>query len=162
MDVCNLEDDECCICYNRTSNRVNPCKHIICKCCAERWYSVKKDIRCPVCKQNMCSFTENISKRSDIVLFAKQNHEFGITLKTDTNGVLVKLSDKKNATCGLKTNTIITHVNEIPVDNHQIVFKIMEVSRQNNMCVHLRIYKPPKEKRRWPKLFNFNFRLKPR
>ena len=90
-------DNECAICFINTNNTVVPCRHSICEQCMEKWYEQKQCIRCPVCRQNLHSFSEKAVHDADLVLFCRENDHYGITLKICNKGVVVTRAVKQTA-----------------------------------------------------------------
>ena len=119
-------DEECCICFNHTTNLINPCGHLMCKDCILKWCD--KRICCPICKTTLlspCPMSDLESTKSPTVYFGvAPSQKVGVTITNRSNpserGVRVK-----NVTIGglamvhgLKKGHIVTHINDIPVKNH--------------------------------------------
>lgn len=45
-------DNECCVCFQTTHDRVKPCSHTVCSDCANRWFT--KTLQCPYCRTAPC------------------------------------------------------------------------------------------------------------
>ena len=47
-----MDEDECCVCFRSTTDRVKPCEHVVCSDCANRWF--EKNLQCPFCRTTPC------------------------------------------------------------------------------------------------------------
>lgn len=144
----NSEDDECCVCFNSTKNMLKPCNHKACVKCMERWYEIKKEPICPMCRTTLCSFTLNKDFEYNMKIFANDAQHFGITVffSGKKDAVVVKkckIQDRAYE-CGLRKGHVITHANGIKLKSHSSLIKIMEQCRKHNLEVYLQTYKQKK------------------
>lgn len=142
------EDDECCVCFNNTKNTLKPCNHRACIKCMERWYEIKKELKCPMCRTTLCSFTLNKNFKYNMKIFANYDQHFGLTVSFSCkkNAVVVKKckSQDRAYECGLREGHLITHANGIKLKNHSSLINIMEQCRKNNLDVYLQTHKQKK------------------
>ena len=153
----DIDDGDCSICFNHTNNVVMPCRHTICESCIGKWYAKKQCLKCPVCRQNLHSFTENNVNDADLIVFCNQNDHYGITLKSCSDGVVVVKANKNDCAynSGLKKNTRITHMNGISVKSHENAIKILYSTRLHGCSVYINIIKNTKSVSWFYKYFSF-------
>jgi hypothetical protein len=119
-------DEECCICFNPTTNLIDPCGHLMCKECILTW--CRKTISCPLCKTTLlapCSMSDLEPVKSPTVFFGvAPSQQVGVTISNISDasqrGVRVKnmVKDGLAMVHGMKKGHIITHINDIPVRAH--------------------------------------------
>ncbi len=150
-------NSDCSICFNTTNNVVAPCRHTICESCMNKWYKRKQCLKCPVCRQTLHSFTENMIHDADLIMFCGENNHYGLTLKSCAEGVEVVDVNKKDCAynSGLKKKTKITHINGIPVNNHENAIKILDSTRLHKCSVYMNIIKDKKRILFFDKYFRF-------
>lgn len=89
-------DEECCICFNPTTNLIDPCGHLMCKECILTW--CRKTISCPLCKTTLlapCSMSDLEPVKSPTVFFGvAPSQQVGVTISNISDasqrGVRVK------------------------------------------------------------------------
>lgn len=47
--------EECCVCFNVTSDRLSPCGHAVCASCVASWTA--RSFTCPMCRQPPCGLS---------------------------------------------------------------------------------------------------------
>lgn len=136
-----MDAEWCCICFEKTTNHVNPCGHVMCKSCVLRW--CEKKVQCPLCKTVLvcpCPPSKlSMKYPSLLVTPTPEAPEIGVTLTNGTDGVVVKTLAKKSlaAACGLKSGAVITHINDIPTKTHEMAIQIINASQHISHPLHL-------------------------
>lgn len=116
------EEEECCICFTPTENFVTPCFHRMCKGCFLGWS--KWEVFCPLCKTivvSPCPLDDlDCVERSVTCVPTPDKPHAGLTLTNDEDGVRVKhvLVGSFAYDAGVSKRSVITHINDIPVDDH--------------------------------------------
>lgn len=167
---------DCSVCFAPTSNTISPCAHPVCEECIDKWILVHERTTCPLCRGTVVStrttppnvlttvsvrigILERLRRLShtDSSIYIKitlpANQHAGVTYKnaSTTKGVrILKLKKKDRAHhCGLMVGDVITHMNNIPVHNHEHARDMTNRAtdaKVDLVCtvVRYRLAKPPK------------------
>lgn len=142
------EESECAVCFCPTDDRVHPCGHIVCYACASRW--VEKSVTCPVCRSTIVSTQTRASrteaKRLVVVEFTDQlNDLVGITLENWYNRSVRIMNVRRQNLArkfGLRAGDIITHINNIPVAEHDTAISIIDTAQQHQLPLAFQLRVP--------------------
>ena len=124
--------EECAVCLEETLDRVKPCGHAVCKSCATKWIARDK-CTCPLCRQPILGDPKD-EDRSDkaIVIDPRTGTFFGVTVRNTPSGegVLVTHTNPRDLVhaSGIRANVVITHINNIPVNEHQTAVFLLEAA----------------------------------
>jgi hypothetical protein len=138
------EDDECAVCLQETSNRLQPCKHAVCGTCIDTWVA-KHHMTCPMCRGVLTGTGRAPdTSKSLLQIVLKNGAHAGVTLVNDamSGGVRVRrlvLCDRAYR-AGLRPGDVITHLNDLPVQRHAdavaIVNRATQVQEDVIVTVH--------------------------
>lgn len=132
-----MVDKECCVCFKDTDNLILPCQHRICKLCILRW--CEKKVECPMCKKTVISpcAMENVERRS--VCFPT-DVKLGVTLTNSKQGDGVFISRLSNDSVArslrMHKGQLITHINDIPIAEHDVAVRIINSARETGFPIH--------------------------
>lgn len=138
-------EDECVVCFNDTSSRVAPCDHPLCTDCASKWFT-KFAVRpsCPLCR-TLCLLPIQDEHRSSVrVDFTATHQHVGVTLSNTEGGVRVKkvMPPHRAAKCGIRVGDVITHLNCIPVRDHETAAQLTNIATARQMDLYYRVRRP--------------------
>ena len=158
------DDDECVVCFCRTTNALVPCGHSVCPTCASRWLCTTAS--CPLCRGAVASMSgatprpRRMAGVLHVVLRFDDDEvprHIGVALSTSGGhcGVVV---ERLNARClarrsGLCVGDVITHINDILVEEHRSAIAIIDCAREHRIPLVVRIRLPRKSS--WPTLFQW-------
>ena len=132
---------ECAVCFEETMDRVKPCGHAMCKGCATKWISRNK-CTCPLCRQPMLGDPDDDPVSGNaVVIDPRAGTFFGVTVGNTPSGrgVLVTHTDPHDLVhaSGIRSGMVITHINNIPVNEHQTAVLLLESTVQGETHVRL-------------------------
>lgn len=119
---------ECCICFETTTNWVIPCQHAMCVTCALEWFD-QKAITCPMCRGVVISPTPHpIPLNPVLKITCMDNARLEMCVVDHAKGVQIHHVAKGGAayTCGLRKGDIVTHMNSIPIKDHEQAVTLMD------------------------------------
>lgn len=129
------------MCLEETSDRTNPCKHPVCKRCAKKWVQFNHNT-CPMCRQPMLGDERDEGSKEAVNIDPRAGTFFGVTVRNASSGrgVIVTHTNPHDFVhaSGLRSGTIITHINGIRVDEHQIAVLLLESARSNRTRIRIR------------------------
>lgn len=133
--------EECAVCLEETLDRVKPCGHAVCKSCATKWM-MRKNYTCPLCRQLMLVDPEDEDKSANtIVIDPRTGTFFGVTVRNTPSGegVLVTHTDPRDLVhaSGIRSGVVITHINNVPVNEHQTAVLLLEAATTSALRVRL-------------------------
>lgn len=136
-----MNAEECAVCLEETLDRVKPCGHAVCNSCATKWM-MRKNYTCPLCRQPMLVDLEDEDKSDKaIVIDPRTGIFFGVTVRNTQSGegVLVTHTDPRDLVhaYGIRAGMVITHINNVPVNEHQTAVFLLEAAVTNETRVRL-------------------------
>lgn len=140
--------EECAVCLEDTLDRVKPCGHAVCKSCATKWV-VRKKFTCPICRQPMLGDPgdEEPTSGRAVVIDSRAGTFFGVTVRNTPSGEGVVVThtvprDLVHAS-GIRQGVVITHINNIPVNEHQTAIRMLETATRHGMRTRLQTRTSP-------------------
>lgn len=131
---------ECVVCLEDTFDRVRPCGHTVCKSCMNKWVMRNKST-CPLCRQPMLGDPEVGSDKA-IVIHPRTGTFFGVTVRNTASGegVLVAHTNPRDLAhaSGIRAGAVITHINNIPVNEHRTATLILDSATASETRVRIR------------------------
>lgn len=133
--------EECAVCLEETLDRVKPCGHAVCKTCVNKWI-VRNKCTCPLCRQPMLGDLDEEPKSGKaVVIDPSAGTFFGVTVRNNPSGVGVLVThtnprDLVHAS-GIRASVIITHINNVPVNEHQTAVILLEAATTSASRVRL-------------------------
>lgn len=141
MDEQEDYDVQCLCCFRRSDETFSPCNHVMCRRCADKWFS-KNPPSCPMCRQDVISLHHEKYEVSHVIKNAKMA---GITFAKRTldhgNGVLVH-SVKKDYPAyrvGLRPGDVVLRINGIKMTNYQWASDFITFLLKGDTEVHITV-----------------------
>ena len=135
--------EECAVCLEETLDRVKPCGHAVCKGCTSKWV-VRNKCTCPLCRQPMLGDPKKKDgeEAHAVVIDPRVGTFFGVTVRNTASGegVLVTQTNPRDLVhaSGIRAGVVITHINAIPVNEHETAVLLLEAATLHETRVHLR------------------------
>lgn len=141
-----MNAEECAVCLEETLDRVKPCGHAVCKTCVNKWI-VRNKCTCPLCRQPMLGDPEETKSSEAVVIDPSAGTFFGVTVRNTPSGegVLVTHTDPRDLVhaSGIRAGVVITHINNVPVNEHQTAILLLETATSTGTRVRLQTRTPP-------------------
>jgi hypothetical protein len=121
---------ECAACLEPTAHVVKPCGHPMCRPCLGKWIARGAD-SCPTCRGVLvCGVDAPAAAWKAVVDFPADDTHAGVTLThtfCDDAVRVVRTHPSDRATvCGLRVGDVVTHINGIPVRDHERAIAIID------------------------------------
>lgn len=131
--------EECAVCFDETTDCVKPCDHPVCRKCVNKWVFSFNGNTCPLCRQPILYDTS--SNNDDRVVQTHTGSFFGVTVQNTTTGrgVMVTHLEPRDLihTAGIRTGSIITHINGVPVNEHYAAIYLLEHTTDGPVRIRL-------------------------
>ena len=141
----DCRDDCCCVCFERTADRLGPCAHTVCAACAHAWCGVKAQ-QCPMCRSDVYGLVagareRGVSPTELLIVPLPAGAHAGVTMRTDAHGVRVSslVSRDQCARAGLCVGDVVREVNGIPVSGHRQAISLVQASTRAHTDLRLRV-----------------------
>lgn len=138
--------EECAVCLEDTLDRVKPCGHAVCNTCVNKWIVCNR-CTCPLCRQPMIGEAEQTEDEEVVIIDPRAGTFFGVTLRNNPSGVgvLVTHTDPRDLVhaSGIRTGVVITHINNIPVNEHQTAILLLETATTSETRIRLQTHTSP-------------------
>ena len=143
--VPNKKMEECAVCLEETLDRVKPCGHAVCKSCTTRWIARNK-CTCPMCRQPMLADLDDTTSDKAILIDPRTGTFFGVTVCNTVSGEGVRVTQTNPVdlvhASGIRSGMVITHINGMPVNEHQVAILLLNNATASQTRVRLRIRSP--------------------
>ena len=119
----------CVVCFEPTDAVLEPCRHVLCGNCAGRW--LPRSPTCPACRRVVVSAPlPAVCPDGALTVVPSPRLPLGITLANAPGGTrIVRLvREDEGWRCGLRPGDLVTHVNQIPVQDHGNAVRIIEAA----------------------------------
>lgn len=143
-----MNAEECAVCLEETLHRVKPCGHAVCKTCASKWI-VRNKCTCPLCCQPILGDPGDEEPKNSVavVIDPRTGTFFGVTVRNTSTGegVLVTHTDPRDLVhaSGIRAGVVITHINNVPVNEHQTAILLLEAATATGTRVRLQTHTSP-------------------
>ena len=136
--------EECAVCLEETLDRVKPCGHAVCRTCTNKWI-IRNRCTCPLCRQPMLGDPEDKDKSDNtIIIDPRTGTFFGVTVRNTPSGegVLVTHTDPRDLVhaSGIRAGVVITHINNVPINEHQTAILLLEAATTSGTRVRLQTH----------------------
>lgn len=138
--------EECAVCLEDTLDRVKPCGHAVCKTCVNKWIVCNR-CTCPLCRQPMIGEAEQAEEEKVVIIDPHAGTFFGVTVRNTPSGegVLVTHTVPRGLVhaSGIRAGVVITHINHIPINEHQTAVLLLDSAILSGTRVRLQTHTPP-------------------